>query len=263
MKTIKTDEQRERIKKRYGDIAQASSSCGCGSSCCGTGAEASATATSAKLGYSDQELTEVPTGSNLGLGCGNPQAIAGIREGEIVLDLGSGAGFDCFLAARKTGPSGKVIGVDMTPEMLAKANENACKGKFENVEFRLGEIEHLPVDDGSVDVVISNCVINLSADKAQVFRDICRVLKPGGRVAVSDVVAVREIPDRLKEEWELLAGCVSGAALVGDVEKMLRAAGFSDVRIRVNEASREFIKDWFPGTGAEQFVASASIEAIK
>ena len=215
------------------------------------------------LGYGAEELAALPDGADMGLGCGNPQAIARLMKGEVVLDLGCGGGLDCFLAARQVGPEGHVIGVDMTPDMISKARRAAGEGGYGNVEFRLGEIEHLPVADNSVDVVLSNCVINLSPDKPQVFRDAFRALKAGGRLAVSDVVATRELPDAVKRNLEQHAGCVAGAALVSDVEEMLRAAGFCEVSVSVSHASRDFIRDWFPGSGVEDFVASATIEAVK
>jgi len=199
----------------------------------------------------------------MGLGCGNPQAIAKLKEGEVVLDLGSGGGFDCFLAARKVGAKGHVIGIDMTPEMLSKARGNAVKGDYKNVEFRLGEIEHLPAADNSVNVIISNCVINLSPDKKQVFREAYRVLKSGGRLAISDVVAFKELPPKVKKDLEAYSGCVAGAAIVSDVKTMLAEAGFSKVKVEMDEASRKFIKDWFPGSGIEAYVISAKIEAVK
>jgi SAM-dependent methyltransferase len=199
----------------------------------------------------------------MGLGCGNPQAIAALRPGETVLDLGSGGGFDCFLAARRVGPQGKVIGVDMTPEMLSKARANAVEGGYANVEFRLGEIEALPVADNTVDVIISNCVINLSPEKLRVYREAYRVLKSGGRLAISDVVATAEMPEDVRADIALLSGCVSGASLATDVEAMLREAGFTQITIRVNEQSREYIREWAPGRGIENYVASATMEAIK
>jgi SAM-dependent methyltransferase len=216
-----------------------------------------------RLGYSDAELDSIPEGADLGLGCGNPQAIAALRPGETVLDLGSGAGFDCFLAARAVGDFGHVIGVDMTPEMLAKARANGVKGGYRNVEFRLGEIEHLPLADASVDAIISNCVINLSPDKAQVFREAYRVLKPGGRLAISDVVATAELPPEAREDLALYIGCMSGASQIGELERQLGDAGFTSIRITPRDASREFIRDWAPGRGVEAYVVSASIEALR
>jgi len=180
-----------------------------------------------------------------------------------VLDLGSGAGFDCFLAARAVGETGRVIGVDMTHEMLRKARQNAVQGGYMHVEFRLGEIEHLPVADASVDVVISNCVINLSPEKAQVFRDAFRVLKPGGRLAVSDVVATAPLPETIRQDLAALSSCVAGAALLEEVEQMLRAAGFTAIRMQPKDASKTFIREWVPGTAIEDYLVSATIEAVK
>ena len=199
----------------------------------------------------------------MGLGCGNPQAIAALRAGETVLDLGSGGGFDCFLAAKQVGPSGRVIGVDMTPAMVTKARTNAGTLKTENVEFRLGEIERLPVADATVDVILSNCVINLSPDKAAVFTESFRVLKPGGRLAISDVVLVKELPAHVAEQLDALAGCVAGAAKVDDIAAMLRASGFDGVQVEVKPESRSFIAQWLPGSGAEDYVTSATIEAVR
>lgn len=231
----------------------------CAPSCCG-----GSTATSSlKVGYSPEDVSSAPEGADLGLGCGNPQAIAGLKPGEIVLDLGAGAGFDAFLAARQVGSNGRVIGVDMTPAMLEKARHNAAKAGVENVEFRLGEIEHLPVADTSVDVIMSNCVINLSPDKPAVFAEAFRVLKPGGRIAVSDVVATKPLPDALARSVAAHAGCIAGAADVETLKAMLAASGFTGIRITVNQQSREFIRDWLPGSGAESYVASAMIEATK
>ena len=253
---------RKNVRNRYAKIAKAQSGGCCGVSCCSPSPSSGSNA-SARIGYSAREISAVPDGSNMGLGCGNPQAIANLKKGEVVLDLGSGGGFDCFLAAKHAGNSGRVIGVDMTPEMVSKARENAGKSKYKNVEFRLGEIENLPVADNSVDVIISNCVINLSPDKSRVFCEAYRVLKKGGRLAISDVVAVKKMPDKIKKDLAKHAGCVAGAALVSDLEAMLSNAGFSDVKVEINEASREFIKDWFPGSGIEAYVASAVIEAVK
>ncbi len=262
---------RDAVRSRYADIAEAeagaaSSCCGPTSSCCGPlppGAVADPTSMSRMIGYTEEELAAVPEGANLGLGCGNPQAIAALRPGETVLDLGAGAGFDCFLAVRAVGPAGLVIGVDMTPEMVAKARENARKAGYINVDFRLGEIEHLPVADATVDVIISNCVINLSPDKPAVFRDAYRVLKPGGRLAVSDVVATADLPQQWRDDMELLSGCISGAATVDELEAMLAEAGFSEIDIKPKEESREFIREWQPGTKMEDYVLSASIRAVR
>jgi SAM-dependent methyltransferase len=205
----------------------------------------------------------VPEGANLGLGCGNPQAIAGLKPGETVLDLGSGAGFDCFLAARQVGPSGRIVGVDMTPAMITKARANAEQVKAKNVEFRLGEIEHLPVADASVDVILSNCVINLSPEKGAVFGEAFRVLRRGGRIAISDVVAIRPIPEELRGRIEAYTGCVAGAAGVEKLSHVLQGAGFESVRITPRPEVSACIADWMPGTGAENYVASATIEARK
>ena len=213
------------------------------------------------MGYTEDDLSSVPEGANLGLGCGNPQAIAAIRPGETVLDLGSGGGFDCFLAARRVGPAGRVIGVDMTPEMISKARDNARRVSASNVEFRLGEIEHLPVSDASVSVILSNCVINLSPDKGSVFREAFRVLQPGGRIAISDVVALRPLPPELAESVHVLTGCVAGAASVDELQRLLRAAGFTSVKIEPRAESRTIIAQCMPGT--EDYVASATIEATK
>jgi arsenite methyltransferase len=255
---------REAVRSRYAGFAAEPESCGCApvSSCCGASATDPADI-SRRLGYTEEELTAVPDGANLGLGCGNPQAIAALRPGEVVLDLGSGAGFDCFLAARRVGDSGRVIGVDMTPEMVAKARQNAKKVHFENAEFRLGEIEHLPVADDSVDVIISNCVINLSPDKPAVFREAFRVLKPGGRLAVSDVVATAPLPEPVVEDMRLLSACISGACQLDELEAILAAAGFSHIDIQPKEESREFICEWEPGSKLEDYVVSATIQAVK
>jgi arsenite methyltransferase len=252
------------VRERYADIvtadAETSSCCGTGSSCCGTlppGAVADPDAVSNFLGYSEEELAAVPEGANLGLGCGNPQAIAALKPGEVVLDLGAGAGFDCFLARRAVGDEGCVIGVDMTPEMVSRARELARDASHTNVDFRLGEIEHLPVADNSVDVILSNCVINLSPDKPAVFREAFRVLKPGGRLAVSDVVATAQLPLDWLVDMQLLSACVSGAATVDEVEAMLKDAGFTGIDIKPKEESREFIRYWEPGTKLEDYVLSA------
>jgi SAM-dependent methyltransferase len=247
---------RATVAQRYGEVAQQDSSCCGGGSCQTPGKDAT------RLGYSEQELGAAPEGANLGLGCGNPQGIAALRPGETVLDLGSGAGFDCFLAARQVGPTGRVIGVDMTPAMLTRARANAQKHGAATVEFRLGEIEHLPVADASVDVILSNCVINLSPDKAAVYREAFRVLKPGGRLAIADVVATSPLPAHLLN-LDALSCCVAGAASVEALRGHLGAAGFSDIRIDVKESSRDVVRDWMPGSHAEDYVASAYVQAVK
>ncbi len=256
---------KDMVRARYGGIAAAADSAGCcapaAEACCGPTSPAQDKAL--RVGYSAAELAAVPEGANLGLGCGNPQAIADMKPGEVVIDLGSGAGFDCFLAARQVGPEGRVIGVDMTHEMLQKARANAAKLEPGNVEFRLGEIEHLPVGDNIADVVISNCVINLVPDKAQVFREAFRVLKPGGRIAISDVVNIVPLAPELEADPRLLCGCVAGAAPVERIEAWLREAGFVETRVSVKPESREAIANWAPGRGIENHVASASIEARK
>ena len=265
MKDLPPEVIRESVRKRYGELAQQGrSGCGCAPSGCCAGPVATPTESSSlQIGYSQEELKAVPAGADLGLGCGNPQAIAALQPGETVLDLGSGGGFDCFLAVRQVGPGGRVIGVDMTAEMVAKARKNAGEAGYANVEFRLGEIEHLPVADASVNVIISNCVINLSPDKGQVFREAFRVLRPGGRLAISDVVATAPMPDEIRKDLALYAGCLAGAAAIDHLEAMLREAGFHQIRIQIKEESRRFIRDWAPGRKIEDYLASASIEAVK
>ena len=218
-----SSEKKEVIKKKYQEIATLGGSCCSGGGCCG---DSSSVDLSKSLGYSEADVQAVPD-ANLGLGCGNPTAFAELKPGDIVLDLGSGAGFDCFLAAQRVGSSGKVIGVDMTPEMVEKAQANARKYGYLNVEFRHGDIEALPVDDSSVDVIISNCVINLAPDKDKVFREAVRVLKPEGRMYVSDMVLLAELPEELKNDKDLLAGCVAGAVLKEEYLRLLKNAGFS------------------------------------
>jgi arsenite methyltransferase len=258
---------KEMVRTRYGGIAQAASDAACCgpvvTACCGDVAPGSPTDKSRQMGYSDAELSAVPEGANLGLGCGNPQAIAAMKPGEVVLDLGSGAGFDCFLAAQQVGPTGRVIGIDMTHEMLAKARENAAKINASNVEFRLGELEHLPVADNTADVAISNCVINLVPDKAQVFRETFRALKPGGRIAISDVVNTTPLSADLASDGALLCGCIAGAAPVDRIQEWLTEAGFIDVRVTPKPESREIIATWAPGRGIEDYVVSANVEARK
>src|SRR5215510_14208672 len=246
---------REEVRRRYGATARGETS-SCGEGCC--------TSTSADvLGYSTEESAIAPEAANLGLGCGNPLAIASLREGQVVLDLGSGAGFDCFLAARAVGPSGKVIGVDMTHEMLNKARQNAQKNGFTNVEFRLGEIEALPVADNGIDVIISNCVINLSPEKQRVFDEAFRVLKPGGRLAVADMVATAPLPDEIKSDWAAYTGCMAGASDITDLQRMLERVGFKSIKIAAKDSSRSFIREWLPGKHVEDYLVSATIEAVK
>jgi SAM-dependent methyltransferase len=232
---MKEEEIKKTVREGYARIAKQDSSC-CRpvNSCCGS--TDLAQNISKNIGYSEEELKAVPGGANLGLGCGNPVAFASLREGETVLDLGSGGGLDCFLAASKVGKNGRVIGVDMTPEMIEKARENARKGSYGNVEFRLGEIENLPVADNSADVAISNCVINLVPDKRKVFKETFRVLKPGGRLMVSDIVLLKELPDFIKNSIEAYIGCLSGAIMRDEYIGAIKAAGFHDVRI-IDEAS--------------------------
>lgn len=244
------------VREQYGKVARGEvSGCAVG---CGPSADASLA-----LGYNAEDLESVGDGANLGLGCGNPHAIAALREGQRVLDLGSGGGFDCFLAAKRVGPTGKVFGVDMTADMVSRARDNANKLGADNVDFRLGEIEHLPIPDASIDVILSNCVINLSPDKAAVFREAFRVLAPGGRLAISDVVATAELPPELSNDVSALTGCVSGATQITTLERLLSEAGFEGVRIKINPNSKGIVCGWMPGTGLENFIASASIEAIK
>lgn len=257
---------KQMVRARYGGIAAQAPEDRCGpapaAACCGP-ASLSQTEKSRRIGYSEAELAAVPDGANLGLGCGNPQAIAAMRPGEVVLDLGSGAGFDCFLASQQVGPTGRVIGIDMTHEMLAKARANAVKIGAFNVEFRLGELEHLPVADNTADVVISNCVINLVPDKAQVFREAFRALKPGGRVAISDVVNTTPLSAELQADPALLCGCVAGAAPAGQLSEWLGAAGFIDIRITPKPESRDVIATWAPGRGIEDYMVSATVEGRK
>ena len=261
------DEIRQNVRDSYSEVAEASNSgdcCGEQSSCCGVSSDAAInTLVSTRLGYSEGDLDSVPDGADMGLGCGNPRAIASIKPGETVLDLGSGGGFDCFLAAAETGETGQVIGVDMTPTMVSKARNNADKGNYSQVEFRLGEIEYLPVANDTVDVIISNCVINLSPDKKRVFSEAFRVLKNGGRLAISDVVASTELPQEIRDDLQLYSGCMAGASHIRELEQILADNGFTDIRIAPKDESKEFIKDWAPGRGVEEYVVSATIEAVK
>ncbi len=261
MNTMSNDEIRQAVRRQYGRVAE-SDGAGCGTACCAAPA-VDAGSLSQRIGYTAEELASVPQGANLGLGCGNPRAIAAIEPGETVLDLGSGAGFDCFLAARQVGATGRVIGVDMTAEMLSKARRNAEQGGYRNVEFRLGEIEHLPLADASVDVIISNCVINLSPDKPQVFAEAFRVLKPGGRLAVSDIVATAELPADVRGDLALYTGCMAGASTVAEIEAMLRATGFEDVSVSEKDGGSAFMREWAPERNPDDYLMSADIRAVR
>jgi SAM-dependent methyltransferase len=275
---------RNAVSERYGKIASAGSAVSgispgkpcCGESataasepstggCCGSGSDVTSEQMSALMGYSKQDLASVPDGANMGLGCGNPVALASLQPGETVVDLGSGGGFDCFLAAKQVGDTGQVIGVDMTPDMLSKARANAAKIRAENVEFRLGEIEHLPVADNTADIIMSNCVINLSPEKPSVYREAYRILKPGGRLAISDVVALTPLPEEIRQNLALVSACVGGAATIDDTRDMLALAGFENIKITPKDESREMISEWTPGDSqnAGDYVVSAYIEATK
>lgn len=256
---------KQEVREAYGSVVESNNqnkSCGNARSCCGVSAKPDP-AYSQELGYTQEELNSAPEGSNMGLGCGNPQAIASLKPGEIVLDLGAGGGFDAFLAARKVGNTGKVYGVDMTPAMLHTARTNAARDGYKNVEFLLGEIEHLPLPDKTVDVIISNCVINLSTNKEQVFQESFRVLKDGGRLAISDMVAYKPLPPEMVENKELYCNCISGAIPINDLKKILSESGFTDIVVETQEDSCMFIKDWVPGSDAENYVISAKIKATK
>lgn len=260
---------RELVRERYATIATSDDAC-CNdigvdgsnddTACCG---DSPSDTGSAQLGYDEQDMDAVAAGADLGLGCGNPRAFAELSPGDTVLDLGSGAGFDCFLAAREVGQAGRVIGVDMTPEMVSKARENIDKNDASNVEFRLGEIAHLPVADAVVDVVISNCVVNLAPDKRQVFADAYRVLTPGGRLAISDVVQTAPFPDAVRMDPESVTNCVAGAATVDALEGMLADIGFEDIEIQPKAESREFISEWDSDRDLSEYLVSATIEAQK
>lgn len=253
------------VQKVYAGVAErATATPGIASSCCGGNACAPPAVGAVILGYSAEEATEGSEGGfDLGLGCGNPGAIAALKEGEVVLDLGSGAGFDCSLAAKRVGPTGKVIGVDMTPAMIAKARENATRRGLTQVEFRLGEIEALPVEANTVDCIISNCVINLSPSKDKVFGEAFRVLKSGGRLAVSDVVRTADMPAEVLHDLAALCGCISGAVTVAELTALIAGAGFTDINITPMDKSKEFIDTWLPGKNPGEYVLSASIQAVK
>ncbi|NLB51612.1 MAG: arsenite methyltransferase [Syntrophomonadaceae bacterium] len=262
------EEIRAFIRNNYANVALNKGAGGC----CGSGSGCGCSSNESPLeikdisiiaGYSEEELKNVPADSNMGLGCGNPLAFAGLKEGEVVLDLGSGGGFDCFLARAEVGETGHVIGVDMTPEMIKLARKNAEESGYPNVEFRLGEIEHLPVADESVDVIISNCVINLSLDKEQVFKEVFRVLKPGGRLCVSDIVATAPLPDHIKQDLNLISSCIGGCDYVEDLKVKLINAGFKAIQMIPKDNSRELLKTWAPSQSIEDFIASYIINAAK
>ena len=259
------EEIKKEVRNAYGAIAKSEKPCfSCSSANCGeTSNKPSAKEYALNLGYSEGDLQESPIGADLGLGCGNPTAIASLKEGEVVVDLGSGGGFDCFLASKKVGASGKVIGVDMTPDMLELANKNALKGNFTNVEFLLGEIEHLPLSDSVADVIISNCVVNLSPNKEAVFKEAARVLKVGGRLAISDIVTTTELPDSIKNDINLYTGCITGATKVDSLKLIMESAGFGDIKIDIKDESRSFISKWAPESNAEDYIAAAYIYATK
>ncbi len=283
METRDKEEIRDAVRQRYEQIAkaetaktrksQAPSCCSPSNtianempaaSCCG-GSEVTPEQMSAVMGYSKEDITGVIEGANMGLGCGNPVALASLKPGETVVDLGSGGGFDCFLAAKQVGETGQVIGVDMTPEMIAKARINAEKMGTKNIEFRLGEIEHLPVADNSADLIMSNCVINLSPDKPQVYREAYRILKPGGRLSISDVLATAALPAKIRSNLALVAACVGGAVTFDDTKKMLTEAGFQNIKITAHDNSPDLTRAWEPNKSenALDYVVSAYIEAVK
>ncbi len=256
----KSEEIKKIVKDGYAKAVTQKTSCCSTNSCCGGIDQAKEVSKS--VGYSDSEMNAVPEGANLGFGCGNPVALASLKEGDVVLDLGSGAGFDAFLAAKRVGKTGRVIGVDMTPEMLAKAKENAKKGKYTNVEFRLGEIEKLPVEDNSIDVIISNCVINLSPDKESVFKEANRVLKSGGRLMVSDLVLAKELPKELKDSIEAYVGCLAGAIKKEEYLNLISLAGFQDIKV-IGESSYP-VDAMFDNFGsAQDAIVSVKVSAKK
>ena len=251
MRDLRDNEIKQKVRETYGKIATGDAS-GCGCDCYPSA-----------LGYAEADIRDVPVGAATTLGSGNPLSVAVLRLGETVLDLGSGIGLDCFIAAKQVGETGRVIGVDMTPEMVNKARKNAETGGYTNVEFHFGEIEHLPVADASVDVIVSNCVINLSRDKLGVYRDAYRPLRAGGRLAISDVVATAELPEDARNDLALYTACISGAATVAELRRILREVGFERIRIRPNDENRKIIDQWLPGRSLADYVISASIEAVK
>lgn len=267
MKDLTPNSIRKMVREHYGKVASGQG-CGCvpsggaGDGCCSM-EQLSSENYSTTLGYTATDLEGVVDGANMNLGCGNPVAISGLKQGEKVLDLGCGGGFDSFLASKAVGAKGQVIGVDMTPEMIEKARKNQKKMVAGNVSFRLGEIEHLPVADAGIDVILSNCVINLSPDKPQVWREAYRVLRPGGRISISDVVAIAPLPENLHEKISMLTGCIAGAENVDTLREQLEAQGFENIRINIQSKSRDLLRQWFPEIGIEQYVASADIKAYK
>ena len=283
METNDKEKVRQAVRESYGNIAKSVSvvsGIGAAPSCCGTketstptnaqasccgGPEVTSEQLNQLMGYSKEDILSAPEGANMGLGCGNPVALASLKSGETVVDLGAGGGFDCFLAAKQVGETGKVIGVDMTPDMVTKARMNAEKVGTKNVEFRLGEIENLPVADNSTDIIMSNCVINLSPDKLSVYRDAFRILKPGGRLSIADIVATAPLPDEVQQNLALVAACVGGAATIDDTVDSLKEAGFADIKVQPKDESRELIRAWDPNKSdkAGDYVVSAYIEAVK
>lgn len=267
--TLDPATQRRVVRERYARIATETEAeeamCNSSDGCCADGASGTENdaETATQLGYSTADVESVDGEANLGLGCGNPQALASISDGETVLDLGSGAGFDCFLAAQEVGEAGRVIGVDMTPEMVEKARANAAENERKPVEFRLGEIEHLPVADGSIDVIISNCVVNLSPNKPQVFREAFRVLRPGGRLAISDVVITADVPTDLRADPDSVASCVAGASTIAQVRELLTDAGFEQIDISPKDDSDRFIREWDDERDLSEFLVAASITGRK
>lgn len=265
-KVKSADDIRDGVRDYYANVAVNSpdSGCGCGtseSSCCGPTYDS--IQVSQIMGYSDKDLSNVPEGANMGLGCGNPQAVASLKPGETVLDLGSGGGFDVFLAAKQVGDRGRAIGVDMTPEMITKSRKNAEKGGYVNTEFRLGEIEHIPVSDASVDVIMSNCVINLSPDKRQVYREAFRALKPGGRLAIADVVATQEVSNDIRQNMLKWSACAAGAMEIDLLRELLREVGFTDVKIEIDESTKQMVKEWARGDELADIFVSSYITATK
>ena len=279
MKNANHDEIRQAVRKAYEkvaltysstEISQEASCCSpsnnrVGRSCGCSDSDSVLEQMSSAMGYTETDINSVPKGSNMGLGCGNPVAIASLKPGETVVDLGSGGGFDCFLAAKKVVKTGEVIGVDMTPEMVSTARKNAIKMNLENVEFRLGEIENIPVGDNQADIIISNCVVNLSPDKLAVYRDAYRILKPGGRIAISDILTTAPLPEEIKKDLELLTACIGGAQTFAETKQILKEAGFKNITIKPQKISREILGEWTPTMSEDvtDYIVSATIEAVK